>query len=212
VKGPDRQPGERKLLKGFRFFRNSTRYSSAERDVEAHFVVFLRPHALWLPGREDLTAGVAAQPLQFIDGCGQRGLPYDPDQSLGFLLRVNPAFATSILLSPVAWDHYLVLVIPMYVFLAAQMTADKNRSINRVENHWSYLLGKRLVFGGLLGFILVPYYAATRQARGCLIVVLMSYAGLCLVLREINLYGHAAGQFAERSARRMFSAANSSAR
>ncbi len=57
------------------------------------FVIFLRPHARGLLSREDLPAGIAAQPLQFINGCGQRCLPHDPHQGLGLLPPVDLAVA-----------------------------------------------------------------------------------------------------------------------
>jgi Glycosyltransferase family 87 len=111
-----------------------------------------------------------------------------PDEPVTSGLSWSLWVISSILLSPVAWDHYLVLIIPLYVFLAAQMTVDNNSSINQA-NGWSYLLGLGMVLVGLLGFIFVPYFAVARRARGYLILVLMSYAGLCLVLRQIKLDG-----------------------
>jgi hypothetical protein len=92
---------------------------------------------------------------------------------------------SSILLSPVAWDHYLVLLIPMYIFLTSQMVHDVNNTI-RQTNRWPYLTGASLLVGGLLGFLIIPYFAAARHARGYFICVLTSYIGLCVMLRQMR--------------------------
>ena len=55
------------------------------------FVVLLRTHAFRLLGREHLPAGIAAQPLQFVDRGRQRRLTDDPHQRPGFLLQVDVA-------------------------------------------------------------------------------------------------------------------------
>jgi hypothetical protein len=88
----------------------------------------------------------------------------------------------SILLSPVAWDHYLVLLIPMYVFLASQIARDLKNDGFCQMNHWSVLVGASLMVGGLFGFLSIPYFAAARNAHGYLILVLTSYVGLCVML------------------------------
>jgi hypothetical protein len=88
----------------------------------------------------------------------------------------------SILLSPVAWDHYLVLLIPMYILLASQMARDIKENAFSQMNHWSVLVGASLMIGGLFGFLSIPYFAAARNAHGYLILVLTSYVGLCVML------------------------------
>jgi Glycosyltransferase family 87/NAD(P)H-binding len=82
----------------------------------------------------------------------------------------------AILLSPVAWDHYLVLLIPMYIFLVWQWLSTLLR-YNPAQ-----FLGILLIGTGLLGFFILPYYAPARHLHGDLVLVLASYAGLFLVL------------------------------
>ncbi len=80
--------------------------------------------------------------------------PHEPVTSSGLCWSLR--IISSILLSPVAWDYYLVLLIPMCVLLAAQMTGRDNSRIHQM-NCWSYLLGTALEIGGMLGFVLLPY-------------------------------------------------------
>jgi len=147
-----------------------------------HALVLARAVAGWSPNAYVL--GVLIALLSFsivaISGISAWRVPEKPVTSSGLCWSLW--VISSILLSPVAWDHYLVLVIPMYIFLAAQMTTDES-TINQT-NSWSYMLGTVLVAGGLLGYILAPYSAAARQARGYLILVLTSYVGLGLLLRQ----------------------------
>lgn len=93
---------------------------------------------------------------------------------------------SSILLSPVAWDHYLVLLIPMYIFLTSQMVQHVNNTSFSQTNRWPYLAGVTLLVGGLLGFLFMPYFAAARHERGYFISVLASYIGLCVMLRPMR--------------------------
>lgn len=93
---------------------------------------------------------------------------------------------SSIVLSPVAWDHYLVLVIPMYILLAWQSISDVTLTRQYRPCGITPLIGLALVAIGLLGFFITAYYAAARHMHLYLILVLASYAGLCLLLRRFE--------------------------
>lgn len=86
----------------------------------------------------------------------------------------------SILLSPVAWDHYLALMIPMYIFLASRLFATSNDPL-RHDNNSESRIGSILIAGGLIGFLVAPYFAAARHLRCYVILALASYAGLFLI-------------------------------
>jgi len=66
----------------------------------------------------------------------------------------------------------------MYIFLASQIAQDISSNRVRRANRHPYLIGVSLLVGGLVGFIVVPYLAAARHARGYLILILASYVGL----------------------------------
>ncbi|HJU28842.1 MAG TPA: glycosyltransferase family 87 protein [Candidatus Binataceae bacterium] len=91
----------------------------------------------------------------------------------------------SILLSPVAWDHYLTLLIPMYIFLAWRLFASSNESPGQGNSTWPWI-GPILIAGGLTGFLIAPYFAAARHMRCYMILALASYAGLSLMLRQYD--------------------------
>jgi len=55
------------------------------------FVVLLRAYALRFLCREDLSAGIAAQPFQFVHRRCQRRLTHDPHQHFRFFLFVHIA-------------------------------------------------------------------------------------------------------------------------
>lgn len=87
---------------------------------------------------------------------------------------------SSILLSPVAWDHYLTLLIPMYVFVAWRLFPRAGDGLP--DEHYGYSIGLALVAAGLIGFLIAPYFAAARHMRCYLILALMSYAGLSILV------------------------------
>jgi hypothetical protein len=115
-----------------------------------------------------------------VSGILTSRLPSEPAETSGLCWSLW--IMCSILLSPVAWDHYLVLLIPMYVFLASQIARDLKNDGFCQMNHWSVLVGASLMVGGLFGFLSIPYFAAARNAHGYLILVLTSYVGLCVML------------------------------
>lgn len=82
----------------------------------------------------------------------------------------------AILLSPVAWDHYLVLLIPTYISLGWQLLS-KPLSDNPTE-----FVGILMMANSLLGFFIIPYFAPARHFHGYLVVSLASYVGLFLIL------------------------------
>jgi Glycosyltransferase family 87 len=173
-------------------FLRGTRVSTIWLDRRRNLSIIGNLHALFLAravaGWNVYLLGVLIALLPFsivgISGILAWRVPEEPVTSSGLCWSLW--VISSILLSPVAWEHYLVLLIPMYVFLAAQLT-----TINQT-NSWSYMLGTVLVAGGLLGYILAPYFAAAKQVRGYLILGLVSYAGLCLVLRQMKVHGREA--------------------
>jgi hypothetical protein len=115
-----------------------------------------------------------------VSGILTSRLPNEPAETSGLCWSLW--IMSSILLSPVAWDHYLVLLIPMYIFLASQMALDLKNNAFCQMNRWSVLVGASLLVCGLFGFLSIPYFAAARHAHGYLIFVLTSYVGLCVML------------------------------
>jgi glycosyl transferase family 87 len=115
-----------------------------------------------------------------VSGLLTSRLPDEPAETSGLCWSLW--IISSILLSPVAWDHYLVLLIPMYIFLASQMALDLKNNAFCQTNRRSVLVGASLLVGGLSGFLSIPYFAAARYAHGYLILVLTSYVGLCVML------------------------------
>jgi hypothetical protein len=84
----------------------------------------------------------------------------------------------AILLSPVAWDHYLVLLIPMYIFLGWHWLSRP------LSDDPAEFLGTVMVGISLLGFFIIPYFAAARHFHGYVVLGLTSYAGLFLILGQ----------------------------
>ncbi|HZP45591.1 MAG TPA: glycosyltransferase family 87 protein [Candidatus Binataceae bacterium] len=84
---------------------------------------------------------------------------------------------TTILLAPVAWDHYLVLFLPAYIFVACYVHDHRSAIARRGTR-----LGALLVLVGLLGFLVVPYFTAMKNLRLLFCFALASYAGLYLML------------------------------
>lgn len=85
---------------------------------------------------------------------------------------------TTILLAPVAWDHYLVLVLPAYMFLAVCVWIHATELTERSL----MLSGMILVAFGLVGFVIVPYIQYLKDLRSLFFLAIASYIGLCLLL------------------------------
>jgi hypothetical protein len=92
---------------------------------------------------------------------------------------VNANGARELLVSPVAWHHELVLLIPLYFFSAA-IIASMLLNSTRVDRQ--FYAGAAITALGLLASVVLYFARITRGMQAHFFVLLASYAGGLLLL------------------------------
>ena len=150
---PLRGRGQRNAQQLFQFLQPMEGHSAAILQLRDHrrrgFVVLFRAHAFRLLCREHLSAGVAAQPFQFIHRSCQRRLAHDPHQHFRLFLFVH--IAASAVRATIAGLQ--IRVRDLYLFCATKCV----RAIAAVSGRLAFALFGLRLFSGRRS-VLIPEY------------------------------------------------------
>ncbi len=91
----------------------------------------------------------------------------------------------AILLSPIAWSHYLPLLLPMYLFIIFGVLRERPGADNEAARA-RVAAGLWLVALAAVGFIVPHYWHPARGMRGYLPALVASFIGAALVLDGWN--------------------------
>lgn len=100
-----------------------------------------------------------------------------PSQGLCWSLWLMVA----ILISPLAWAHYLILLIPFYIFGAARLAAARPAGCRELWHSSGAIVA--LLGLGLAGFV-APYFSAPlRDTHAYFFALLLTFGAACAMLR-----------------------------